>query len=310
MLGHFRKETEMNAIREKWLKLLGRPEEYEFNCNLRLLKTYDFDSYYVELYEQAHGPGTVPRLMMAFPKNATAPSPCVAVPFYFPEAMLGFEPESGEVLERYIGVEMMRHLVERGYAVASADSYHLTYIYSDKPRDAFSRWRDAGTALSNDHPSWSGIGKLVFDTQLVIDALAADERVDASRIAIAGHSLGGKMAFYTGCLDERVKVILASDFGFGWEQSNWNEIWYWGDKLEELKASEIDHASLLGIFAPKPMMLIAGQYDNDDSFEMMKKAPGYEGNEDKLRIINHATGHRPPMEALEAGYDFIDKFLK
>lgn len=300
----------MNDIREKWLNFLGRPRKYGFDHALNLLKTYDFDSYYAELYEQANGPGTVQRMMMAFPKSSTAPSPCVAIPFYFPEAMLGFDPETGEVLERYIGIEMMFDLVRRGYAVASADSYHLTYIDSDKPRDAFSRWRDAGTALSNDHPDWSGIGKLVFDTHLMIDALAADERVDSSRIAIAGHSLGGKMAFYTGCLDERVKVILASDFGFGWEQSNWYEIWYWGSKLENLKAGGMDHSSLLGIFAPKPMMLIAGQYDNDDSFEMMKKAPGYEGNKENLKIINHATGHRPPREALEAGYDFIDKYLK
>ena len=300
----------MDTIREKWLKKLGRPQEYNFDRTLKLLKTYDFGSYYAELYEQANGPGTAQRLMMAFPKNASRALPCVAIPFYFSEAMLGFEPETGEALERYVGVEMMRHLVERGYAVASADSYHLTYIDSDKPRDAFSRWRDAGTALSKDHPGWSGIGKLVFDTQLMIDALAADARVDSSRIAIAGHSLGGKMAFYTGCLDERVKVILASDFGFGWEQSNWNEVWYWGSKLEDLKSDGMDHTSLLGIFAPKPMLLIAGQYDNADSFEMMKKAPGYEGNEDKLRIINHATGHRPPKDALDAGYDFIDSFLK
>ena len=60
----------MNDIREKWLKLLGRPEKYAFNNSLKLLKTYDLDGYYAELYEQANGTGTVQRLMMAFPKNA------------------------------------------------------------------------------------------------------------------------------------------------------------------------------------------------------------------------------------------------
>jgi len=29
-----------------------------------------------------------------------------------------------------------------------------------------------------------------------------------------------------------------------------------------------------------------------------------------LCVYNHATGHRPPTDVLERGYDFIDKYLK
>ena len=300
----------MNDVKKLWLDLIGYPRDYDFDRTLTLKKTYDMQSYYVELYDQANGPGTLQRLMMAFPKNAEAPVPCVAVPFYFPEAMLGFDPETGLERTEHSAIAMMRHLVERGYAVACADCFHLTYVKTDDSTDSFHKWRIAAEALNADHPEWSGIGKLIADTILVIDALASDRRTDADRIAIAGHSLGGKMAFYTGCLDERVKLILASDFGIGWDQTNWQDIWYWGDKLGQIRSSGIDHSSLLGLFAPKPMMLLAGEYDDDSSFELMKRAPGYDGNEDKLRIINHATGHRPPMEVLNQGYDFIDEFLK
>ena len=72
----------------------------------------------------------------------------------------------------------------------------------------------------------------------------------------------------------------------------------------------MDHSGLLGSAAPKPFCLIAGQYDNEDSWKMMCSAPGYEENSGRLKIINHATGHRPPMEALEEGYAFLDKWLK
>lgn len=300
----------MQNAREIWLSLIGYPTNYAFERKLILKKTYDYQTYYVELYVQANGPDTTQRLMMAFPKNVEGVVPCVAVPFYFPEAMLGFDPETGEPRAEHSAIAMMRHLVERGYAVATADCYHLTYIKTDDSVPSYSKWRLAALALNEEHPNWSGVGKLVADTRLVIDALAADSRIDSSRIGIAGHSLGGKMAFYTGCLDERVKVILASDFGIGWEQTNWQDIWYWGEKVEEFKTRGIDHSSLLGLFAPKPMMLLAGEYDNLESFELMKKAQGYEGFERNLRIVNHATGHRPPPFALEEGYRFLDEYLK
>ena len=300
----------MRNAKDQWLEHLGCPESYSFDDQLVLRKTYDMHSYYVELYDQRNGPNTSQRLMIAFPKEADELLPCVVVPFYFPEAMLGFDPETGAPLEKYRSVAIMLDLVKRGYAVASADAYHLTYIRSEKAISDFSRWADASRALMSDHPEWSGVGKLVADTKLMIDAVAADRRIDEKRIGIMGHSLGGKMTFYTGCLDDRVKVMVASDFGIGWDQTNWQDLWYWGDKLGQIKSSGVDHSSLLGLFAPKPMMLIAGEYDDDTSFELMKRAPGYTGNEDKLRIINHATGHRPPMDVLEQGYGFIDEFLK
>ena len=300
----------MKTGRDFWLQLIGEPTNYSFEHTIDLVKTYDEDGYYVELYNQKNGPDTYQRVMMAFPKDAEPPLPCVVIPFYYPEAMLGYNPETREVLENYQPVAMMLHLVKRGYAVCCADAYHLTYIKSEKDIAAFSRWSDASLALMSDHPKWSGVGKLVADTKLMIDAVASDRRVDENRIGIIGHSLGGKMAFYTGCLDDRIKVIVASDFGIGWDQTNWNELWYWGDRVKEFKAQGIEHSTLLGSAAPKPMLLIAGQYDNDESYEVMKRASGYEGSESRLRIINHATGHRPPMYALEAGYDFIDEYLK
>jgi len=142
------------------------------------------------------------------------------------EQMLGMDPATGEPIPRCAHDCIMRHLVQRGYVTASADSYHITYMESEKPFDDFSRWKDAGEKLRCDHPNWSGVGKLISDTQLLLDALCADKRVDSSRVGIAGHSLGGKMAFYTGCLDSRVKAILASDFGIGWDQTNWRDVWY------------------------------------------------------------------------------------
>ena len=300
----------MNNYQKMWLDLLGTPSCYEFEKQCNLIKRYSLDDIDLELYVQSNGPGTFQRIIMALPKKLTAPAPAVVVPFYFPEAMLGFDPETGEVLEKFSHIAMTADLARRGVIAATAEAYHLTYTPKAEQESGFSPWQRSSGALLFNHPEWTGMGKLVYDTALLTDFLVNDNRVDAQRVGIAGHSLGGKMAFYNGCLDERLKVILTSDFGFAWHQSNWEQPWYWGEKLSELKAQKIDHISLLSAANGKPFMLLAGHYDNDESFAMMNQAAGYGSDKsEKLQIINHATGHRPPDEVLHKGYDFLLKYL-
>ncbi len=294
----------------EWSRYLDPPKGYRFEPDVHFVKAYSFEEVDVELLLQANGPGTVQRVLKVFPKHLEEAIPAVVVPYYFPEGVLGFELETGEPLPRYAGLEMMAHLARRGFACISADAYHLTYVDNHLDRGDFGRWQLAGEALKRDWPSWTGMGKLVADTRLLVDLLEEDPRVDASRIGIAGHSLGGKMAFCTGCVDPRIKVILASDFGFRWEQSNWEKIWYWGDDLEEMKAKGMDLAGLLSLSGGKPFFLIAGEVDDDTSWECMKSASGYRDYPDRLGFLNHASGHRPPSYALDTGYDFLERFLK
>ncbi len=294
-------ENSMLELKEKWLNALGTPSCDIPNEPIKFIKKYACEDFDVELYEQKNGPQTIQRVMLAIPKALSAPCPAVVIPYYYPEGMLGFNPETNEKCGK---VFMMRDLTKRGYITACADAYHLTYIPNIHGKTGLDVWQEAGEELLKDNPNWTGMGKLVSDTKLLIDAVDADQRVDSSRIGIAGHSLGGKMAFYTGCLDERIKVIVASDFGIGWKQTNWQDIWYWHDKVEEFIQNGTDHSELLSI-ANKPFCLIAGQYDDDTSYAIMQKALG----KAELKFINHATGHFPPEGALEQAYDFIDKWL-
>ena len=248
-----------------WMQYLEVPKDYAFTPDVQMQKSYSFADFDAELLLQKNGPDTWQRVLKVFPKGCSGPVPAVVVPFYFPEGMLAFELDSQEELPKYFGIEMMIHLAKRGFACISADSYHLTYLDSNRDRGDFLRWKEAGDALSKDWPQWCGMGKLVADTRLLVDALEQDERIDASRIGIAGHSLGGKMAFYTGCMDSRIKVILASDFGFLWHQTNWEKNWYFGDKVEALKAAGLSNVDLLSYSKGKPFFLIAGDADTDES---------------------------------------------
>ncbi len=286
--------------------MLGEGEEY--TSSLSLLKTYEAPGMKMELYHQQNGKNTVQRLLFAYPDTGEKPYPGIAVPFYFPEAMLGFVPDTGEKLPKYKGITMLADLVRRGYAVVSADAYHLTYVPQDRDRDDFTRWRVAAQALEKREPGLTGMGKLVADTRLLLDFLTQDSRVDRDRLGIAGHSLGGKMAFYTGCLDGRVKAVLASDFGMVWDSTNWSDGWYWGELVEKLQEEGLDHTGLLSC-GGIPFCLLAGLYDGENSASMMRNARGYENCPEKLRYIRHENGHRPTAEALEEGYRFLDRWV-
>lgn len=301
----------INTLRY-WQDRIGRPEkDYTFVPHLEKTGAYSYEKFICEEYRQQNGPDTFQRVLMCVPRDRKGPLPGVAVPFYYPEAMLGDVPNGQEPLpERYdVTIAMMRHLAERGYVTVSGEASHLTYPRCALSRGDWNRWHLFGEQLKEAHPAWTGIGKLVFDTQTLLDVLSSDPRVDVSCIGIAGHSLGGKMAFYTGCLDPRVKAICASDFGLIWENTNWNDIWYWGSRLDELKADGACHDAFLRATGAKPLAVLAGEADNEASLRLLERA-GYTADSPRLCFINHATGHRPPVDVLYQGYDFLDLHLK
>ena len=79
----------------EWTRALSVPAGYAFAQRVEHVRTWDFPDFTVDSYRQANGPGTVQRVFVAVPKGRTGKLPAVAVPFYYPEAMLGFDPATG-----------------------------------------------------------------------------------------------------------------------------------------------------------------------------------------------------------------------
>ena len=126
----------------EWTAALAVPKGYAFERRTEHVRKWTFPDFTVEQYRQANGPGTEQRVFVVLPKKRTGKCPAVAVPFYYPEAMLGFDPATGEELPRFKGVTMLADLARRGFVAATADAYHLTYRKDAKePRDDFRRFR-------------------------------------------------------------------------------------------------------------------------------------------------------------------------
>lgn len=80
-----------------------------------------------------------------------------------------------------------KHLASWGFAVVLTD-------YADK-------------SFSPDHAKMAADIKAVIDWSLAQSALA----VDADKVAVAGHSLGGKLSTFAASLDARIKAVVGWD---------------------------------------------------------------------------------------------------
>ena len=299
-----------DEIRALWTAYFKPPKECHFRNRVTLLKKFDWPECDGELYEQANGPGTVQRVLLTFPKKFSGRIPVVVTPYYMPEGMVARNFDTGEDQKGNLEVAFMRHAAARGWAAVCGDSYHLTAI-PDSPRGRhdFNRWHDAAEAIRRQFPAWCGEGKKHLDTRLLVDLATADPRIDARRVGIIGHSLGGQTSYYAGMLDSRIKVVVASDFALRFDQSFWETPWYWWEKLYTARRQGLrnEQAALLG--GGKPFCMIAGKMDDDSSCRAVLGTGVYDAHPENFLFLNHATRHRPPAYALEMAWRFMERHL-
>jgi dipeptidyl aminopeptidase/acylaminoacyl peptidase len=99
--------------------------------------------------------------------------------------------------------------------------------YSSDTRPLFASWTKRGFAVLafyqigfstrvrdarffyQRYPKWSLLGKMVADTRAAVDAVAALEAVDSSRICLVGYALGAKVGLITAAFNDRVKGVAA-----------------------------------------------------------------------------------------------------
>ncbi len=191
--------------------------------------------------------------------------------------------------------------------------------------------------LSPDYPSFgehpydfkqpeydSGSMKAVWDNLRAVDLLSSLPEVDAKRIGVIGHSLGGHNALFTAPFDPRLKVVVSS-CGFTSflkdDMPSWTGPRYM-PRIQSVfendaKKMPFDFTEIVASLAPRPFLAVAATKDSDFDVSgvrdvMQAAASVYElqGKRDHLQAHYPESPHSFPDEARRQAYEFIDKHLK
>ncbi|MBA3699226.1 MAG: acetylxylan esterase [Planctomycetes bacterium] len=103
-------------------------------------------------------------------------------------------------------------MIARGYAIAA---FHNAEVDPDK-HDGFKDgvhgvFDEPGKPRADD--AWATIAAWAWGASRAIDALVEQPGIDAKRIAVVGHSRGGKTALWCGAQDERVALTISNNSG-------------------------------------------------------------------------------------------------
>ncbi len=169
-----------------------------------------------------------------------------------------------------------RELVERGFAVISPDIGQHTL----------------------QHTNWTLMGERTWDALRCLDYLETRSEVDASRLAVAGLSLGGETTMYVAAMDERIKAACSS----GWlttiaNMKNGHCPCWNSPGLEE----NFDFADIFACVAPRPLVLEIGEKERAPggfpvtiarpAFEEIRAAYRVFGAETNAVLDVHPSGH-------------------
>lgn len=103
-------------------------------------------------------------------------------------------------------------MIARGYAIAAFDNAEIDPDKHDEFKNGVHGVFDVpGKPRADD--AWATIAAWAWGASRAIDALVEQPGIDATRIAVVGHSRGGKTALWCGAQDERVALTISNNSG-------------------------------------------------------------------------------------------------
>ena len=115
---------------------------------------------------------------------------------------------TGDACWRYVTDAVAAEVVGRGFILAQ---FNRTEIAPDVYSDA----RSSGIYRVYPEGAYGALSAWAWGYHRCLDALVGQPFVDASRIAVTGHSRGGKTVLLAGATDERIALTAANNSGAG-----------------------------------------------------------------------------------------------
>ncbi len=281
--------------RAKWMQWLGAPAIAKPAPHARLVREIDDTWLRARLIDLQTEPDSWERILIVYPdEHLTTPRPVLIVPYYDVDTPAGLN----------LGGRNFQPLGVRSFAWLAAQQGYIAVAIRWFGESYGQRYDEAVANLARRHPGTTGLGKWVWDASRLLDYLETLPDVDRTRIAMMGHSLGGKMTMYAAAMDQRVRAAVASEPGVSFAFTNYEDYWYFGERLPK----GVDQNELLALLAPRPFLLIAGEdSDGDKSLPLLTSASAMPRS--VLDWINHRSGHTPAPDAITAAFDWLRHWL-
>jgi dienelactone hydrolase len=274
------------TTKEEWEKSLRSETLQLFRENIfgvtPIGRPVDFKSRVVkETRDAFEGKATIKEIEITFstPKGERRIRPVIALPNGIEKpvpAFLLIINRSPKLLDPANPNEFfpMREITARGYA---AVAFHYGDVDIDKKdgyKDGVRAQYDAEPPAAN---AWGSIAAWAWGASRVMDHLETEPRIDPKRVAVIGHSRGGKTALWAGAEDQRFALVISNNSGctgaaisrgkYGERIADINRVfphWFsanykqFDGKEEELP---VDHHQLVGLIAPRLAYVASAEKD-------------------------------------------------
>ena len=105
--------------------------------------------------------------------------------------------------------------IARGYGIAALQVGDLSPDDNARFREGVIQLFEGTTDGARPGDAFAGLAAWGWGASRAMDYFETDSRIDASRVALVGHSRGGKAALWAGAEDERFALVVSNESGEG-----------------------------------------------------------------------------------------------
>ena len=106
-------------------------------------------------------------------------------------------------------------VIARGFAIAALQVGELAPDDTVRFRDGVIKLFEGTTEGARPANAWGALAAWAWGASRAMDYFVRDPKIDAKRVAVVGHSRGGKAALWAGAEDERFAMVVSNESGEG-----------------------------------------------------------------------------------------------